>query len=162
MKRWRALHRVGMTLTALALCSCALARDPQPFSKTEWKVGRVSCPAGCGEPTLRFLRAQVGRSVHLSAAYLDAPFLEKCEGAIRWELRNNPVATVMGELNGGITRGAKQISPADLEISQRSEITNGVAMCSGRYGELAMARALLVTSDRIILLFEEHSLIELR
>ncbi|WLI90504.1 hypothetical protein Q4S45_05110 [Massilia sp. R2A-15] len=100
--------------------------------------------------------------MNLSATSLDAPFLDKCEGTVRWELRDHAVATVIGELNRGTAPGAKRISAADLGTAQPGEIGSGVAMCSGRYGELAMARAPLVATNRILLLFEESSLIELR
>lgn len=157
-----ALLPAGTALAALALCACALARAPQSFAKSEWKVARVSCPSGCGEATTRFLRAQVGRPVHISATSLEAPFLDKCDGAVRWELSDRPVAAVIDELNRGIAPGTKRIGAADLETAQSGVVGNGIATCRGRYGEMAMARAPLVAPDRIILLFEEHSLIELR
>lgn len=141
MKGLGAVHLVGITLAALTLCACALARAPQPFSKHDWKIARVSCPAGCAEATMRFLRAQVGHSVNLSATSLDAPFLDKCEGTVRWELRDSASAAVIEELNRGIAPGAKRLSVADLETVQPGPIGNGVAMCGGRYGELPMARA---------------------
>jgi len=41
-------------------------------------------------------------------------------------------------------------------------VTGAAALCAGRYGELIMARILVVTPQRIIILFEQQSLIELR
>lgn len=162
MRRRSAIHWVAVTLATFALGACAHAQPPHPFSKPVWKVARVSCPAGCAQTTLRFLRNQIGRSVQLSTTSLEAPFLDKCEGAVRWEVRDSALATVIDELNRGIAPDARRISPADLETSPKPQIGNGVAMCSGRFGDLTMARAPVIARDRIVLLFEEHSLIELR
>lgn len=163
MNRMKSTIPVIIVAAALASSSCAQVPAAAPFSKSDWKVTRVTCPAGCAEQTLRFLQSQMGRKVQLSATMLEAPFLDKCDGKVRWQLHDGSAATVVGEVNRGAAPEGRRVRSADLgDIAPEAIVTSGVALCDGRYGELPMARVLLLEPDRLVILFEQQSFIELR
>jgi len=151
-----------LAAATLASASCAQAPVASPFSKPDWTVAKVSCPAGCADQTLHFLQAQIGHKVQLSGSALEAPFLDQCDGKVRWQLHDGSPELVLAAVNKGAASARRPVRPADLALTPGAMVTGGAALCAGRYGELVMARVLVVTSQRVIILFEQQSLIELR
>ena len=52
--------------------------------------------------------------------------------------------------------------PADLKLEAAGSTTTAVALCHGGAGEATQARLLAIEPDRVLVLFEEQSVIELR
>lgn len=162
MKHMGVKISAALAAAALASISCAQAPAAAAFSKADWTVTKVSCPIGCPEPIRRFLQSQLGQKLHLSTTALDAPFLDKCDGEVRWQLHAAPLTTVVAAVNRGVAPGQQLVRAADLALAPDTLVTSGAALCAGRYGALTMARVLTVTADRVVFLFEQQSLIELR
>ena len=159
--------RLAWALTAaVAVQACAqqasapLAGAGAPLSKTTWTVARAGCPAGCSTPLQVVLTSLVGGPVQLSPTQLTASFIDPCEGQVHLELKPTPVADIVADVNKGRAPGRKQLAVADLGASGTP--LSGWALCRGAKGDLNLQRLLVVAPDRIVLLSQEQSLIELR
>jgi len=80
-----------LAAATFASASCAQAPVASPFSKPDWTVAKVSCPAGCADQTLHFLQSQIGHKVQLSGNALEAPFLDKCDGSCTTVRQHSPL-----------------------------------------------------------------------
>ena len=149
---------VAAVLVALATPACAQQVDADaPFAKSAWKVAKVGCPAGCSAATAAVLKGQVGQPVQLSATQLVAPFVDPCEGQVHVSLKTMPV---VADVNKGMAPGRKRLAAADLGVG--GSALSGWARCQGRAGDTNLQRLLVVAANRVVLLSEEQSLIELR
>jgi len=149
----------------LALCSLQACAQPpaQPlFAKSDWTVSAVSCPAGCSTLTRDFLQRQVGQHVTLDNGRFDAPFVDRCAGALRYVPRQQPVGQVLAELRRAAPPNAKPLTPASLGVAGDARLTTATALCSEAAGEMSYQRLLAIEPDRVLVLFEEQSVIELR
>ena len=134
----------------------------EPFSKVDWAVARAWCPIGCSEATATFLKEQVGRAVHLGAARLEAPFLDACEGSVRFGLRSQSPEALVEEVDAALAPRARRMAVSDLGVPASESVHSAWALCHGAAGETTFARLLVIAPDRVLLLFEEQSLVELR
>jgi hypothetical protein len=135
---------------------------PEPFAKPDWTVARAWCPIGCSEATTRLLKEQVGRQVHLGPARLEAPFLDACEGGVRFGMRTQSPAELVEEIDAALAPRSRRVAVADLGVPEAEPVHSAWALCHGAAGETTFARLLVVAPDRVLLLFEEQSLVELR
>ena len=154
--------RLAWALTAaVAVQACAQQASAQaPLAKTTWTVAKAGCPAGCSTPLQAVLTSLVGVPVQLSPTQLTASFVDPCEGQVHLDLKPTPVADIVAEVNKGRAPGRKQLAAADLGASGTP--LSGWALCRGAKGDLNLQRLLVVAPDRIVLLSQEQSLIELR
>jgi hypothetical protein len=132
------------------------------FSKAQWTVATTSCPVGCAEAMRDFLKAQTGRAVRLAPDRVDAPFLDACEGTLRWESSTSTFAELAGELAKANPSDQGVLKPADLGLPEGAPLHRAVAWCAAGGSDLPVARLLSVEPGRIVMLFEQQSLIELR
>ena len=153
---------VSVSLQACAQQAPAVAAAVPLFSKQHWKVTAGTCPIGCSDATRKFLSSQIGREVQLSSTQFAAPFDDPCEGALRYETRVVPASAVVADVNKGVAPAHRQMVPADLKLDAAGSITTAVALCHGGAGESTQARLLAIEPDRVLVLFEEQSVIELR
>ncbi len=155
------LRLAAALLAALAAHACAQQVDAAaPFAKAAWTVSKAWCPAGCSAATAGVLKAQVGQAVRLSTTQLVAPFVDACEGQVRVSLRTVPVDEIVADVNKGVAPGRKRLAAADLGVDGAA--LSGWALCHGAAGDMNLQRLLVVAPDRVVLLSEEQSLIELR
>jgi hypothetical protein len=139
-----------------------IAAVAEPFAKPDWTVARAWCPIGCSEATTTLLKDQVGRAVHLGAARLEAPFLDACEGSVRFGVRLQSPADLVAEVDAALAPRARRLAVADLGVAAAEIVHSAWALCHGATGETTFARLLVIAPDRVLLLFEEQSLVELR
>lgn len=159
-------------LVAAATQACAqpAAGDVPPsavparalFSKAHWQVATAGCPIGCSDATRAFLQSQVGRDVQLSTTQFAAAFDDPCEGTLHYDVRSVPATAVVAEVNKGVAPAHRKMVPADLKLDPNRSTTMAIALCHGAAGDMTQARLLSVEADRILVLFEEQSIIELR
>ena len=132
------------------------------FAKPDWLVARAWCPIGCSEATQSLLKAQVGAVVHLSDHRLQAPFVDACAGSVRFKGQAVAAGAVAAEINRTLAAGVRHLAASDLGLPEAAPVTTAWALCHGAAGETNFVRLPVVAPDRVILLFEEQSLIELR
>ncbi|MFG6485504.1 hypothetical protein ACG04R_02400 [Roseateles sp. BYS78W] len=152
-----------VTLLALATLQACAQPPTQPlFAKTDWTVSAVSCPAGCSALTRDFLQKQLGQHITLDDNHFDAPFVDRCAGSLRYLPRQQPVADVLAELRRAAPPNAKPLTPASLGVAGDARLTTATALCREAAGEMSYQRLLAIEPGRVLVLFEEQSVIELR
>jgi hypothetical protein len=155
------VRRVGALLFALCAQACAQQDGPTPsVVKPSWVVARAWCPAGCSAATEGVLKAQVGQPVQLSATTLVAPFVDPCEGQVHLALKSVAPAAIVADVNKGVAPGHRRLAASDLGVA--GDAVSGWALCKGAAVDVNLQRLLVVAPDRVLLLSEEQSLIELR
>ena len=132
------------------------------FAKPTWTVASTSCPVGCADAMRDFLKAQTGRSVRLAPDRVEAPFLDACDGTLRWVASTSTLAELAGELARTLPQAAPTLKAADLGVPEGATLRRAVAWCASGGFDLPVARLLSIEPDRIVMLFEQQSLIELR
>ena len=168
----RPLHAgVFVGILALLAAGAAPARDKaatEPavaaplFAKTTWMVASTSCPVGCADAMRDFLKAQTGRSVRLASDRIDAPFLDSCDGTLRWVASTSTFPELARELSKTNPLDNGVLKAADLGLPDGATLHRAVAWCASGGFDLPVARLLSIEPDRIVMLFEQQSLIELR
>jgi hypothetical protein len=164
------MRRATVLALALAAQACAqgpgasaaVSAAPALFAKAQWTVARGWCPVGCSPATLAFVQGQAGQAVKLAATRMEAPFLDPCEGTVRFDDKPQTGAQVVAVVNQGLAPGHRRLAPADIGLSEQGTTRTAVALCRGPAGEMSMARLLSVEPDRVLVLFEEQSVLELR
>jgi hypothetical protein len=158
-------------LLALLAAGAAPARDkaatespvaPPTFAKATWQVASTSCPIGCADAMRDFLKAQTGRSVRLAPDRIDAPFLDSCSGTLRWVATTSTFPELASELSKANPLDNGVLKAADLGLPEGATLHRAVAWCAAGGFDLPVARLLSIEPDRIVMLFEQQSLIELR
>jgi hypothetical protein len=132
------------------------------FAKSQWTVAATSCPVGCADAMRDFLKAQTGRGVRLAADRVEAPFFDTCDGSIRWVPSTSTFAELAGELAKSHPLDNGVLRAADLGLPEGATLHRAVAYCVAGGYDLPLARLLSIENDRIVILFEQQSLIELR
>lgn len=161
--RWALALCVVVTMQACAQQGASAPTSaPALFSKQHWTIASATCPIGCSEQTRAFLKGQVGGSVELGTTLLAVPFDDRCEGSLRYVTRTMPTAALVAEVNQGVPPSHRQMTPADLKLDPQGTATTAVALCRRGSGETTQQRLLSVEPDRVLVLFEEQSVIELR
>jgi hypothetical protein len=148
--------------TALDKAATASAVAAPPFAKATWQVASTSCPVGCAEAMRDFLKAQTGRAVRLAADRIDAPFLDTCDGTLRWVASTSTFPELASELSKSNPLDNGVLKAADLGLPEGATLHRAVAYCAAGGFDLPVARLLSIEPDRIVVLFEQQSLIELR
>lgn len=150
--------------TAFHMAAClAYASDGSSspkFSKHDWKIANAYCPVGCSKKIRSFLKGYIGEMVEVSASKLNAPFLDECDGEVHIALKTTSAQTVIDEINKGM-EPTRKITLKNLKI-RSGPVVSGIAYCNSDDLNLPFARLLSIETDRILVLFEEHSIIELR
>ena len=171
---WASKRRLAGALggaLALLAVAAAPARDkaatdpgvaPPLFAKSQWTVASTSCPVGCADAMRDFLKAQTGRSVRLAPDHVDAPFLDNCDGTLRWVPSTTTFAELASELAKAHPLDEGVLKAADLGLPEGATLHRAVAYCVAGGYDLPVARLLSIENDRILILFEQQSLIELR
>ncbi len=169
---FRACRRARLLAAPLALLAVgAAARDkaaPEAggaaplFAKPAWTVASTSCPVGCADAMRDFLKAQTGRSVRLDAEHIDAPFLDTCNGTLRWVASTSTFRELASELAKTNPLDNGVLKAADLGLPEGATLHRAVAYCAAGGFDIPVARLLSIEPDRIVVLFEQQSLIELR
>ena len=158
-------------MLAILVAGPAAARDkatPEPaaaaplFAKSAWTVASTSCPIGCADAMRDFLKAQTGRPVRLSPDRVDAPFLDACDGILRWVASTSTVPELASELARTHPLDTGTLKATDLGVPAGATLHRAVAYCAAGGSDLPVARLLSIEPDRILILFEQQSLIELR
>ena len=149
---------LGLT-SALALAQTGAA-EPRSLSKEDWVVHQISCPFGCSAYTRNFLAKQVGRAVHLSAQRVEVPFDDSCNGTPIYSWYEQSTPDLLQELKLGHGPG-RRVSAKSLKLGDKP-VTGARVFCEEASGKNLIARLLTVEPTRILILFEEQSLIELR
>lgn len=154
------MHRGRLGAVRLA------GRRPTPaqplFAKPDWTVSAVSCPEGCSAPTRDFLQQQLGRHVTLDDSHFDAPFVDRCAGSLRYLPRQQSVADVLAELHRAAPPNAQPPTPASLGVAGGARLTTAAALCREAAGEMSYQHLLAIEPGRVLVLFAEQSVIELR
>ncbi len=154
MKRWILFCMLGLFAT-LSFAQTGIRLPAQ----TIWRVASTNCALGCSAQMRSFLKQYLGQSVELSAERLSAPFLDSCEGRVRVELIQQNVASLLNELNQSHGK-KKKFSAKELHITT-PEVISGTIFCIMNGQSFPIVRLPVVAEKRILILFEEQSLIEL-
>jgi len=158
-------------ILALLVAGAAPARDKAAaeapmaaplFAKPGWTVASTSCPVGCADAMRDFLKAQTGRSVRLASDRIDAPFLDSCDGTLRWVASTSTFPELASELSKTNPLDNGVLKAADLGLPEGATLHRAVAYCAAGGFDVPVARLLSIEPDRIVVLFEQQSLIELR
>jgi len=156
------LSCIAALLALAALQACAQPAVQPLFAKIDWTVSAVSCPAGCSASVMNFLQKQLGQHVTLDDHRFEAPFVDRCAGQLRYLPRPQPVGEVLAELRRTAPRNAKPLTPASLGATGDARLTTATALCREAAGEMSYQRLLAIEPARVLVLFEEQSVIELR
>jgi hypothetical protein len=166
------LPTVAVALAAILTTPCASARDKAAadaagtqaplFAKAQWTVAATSCPLGCADAMRDFLRAQTGRAVRLAADRVDAPFLDACSGNVHWIASTDTLADLADELSRAHPPAPRPFTAAELGLRDGAPLRRAVAYCAADGADVPFARLLSIEPDRILILFEQQSVIELR
>ncbi|MBM7131845.1 hypothetical protein [Dyella mobilis] len=152
-----------MFTVALAASCSALAQNAAPtgaFAKTRWVVADGYCPVGCAALVSDFIKAQVGTAVTLSNNQFSAPFLDPCSGTVHFQYATLETRQLASELSQGLS-GKKQFTAENMRLASPRVLT-ALALCNSDGSDSTMARILSIEPDRIRVLFEGWSIIELR
>jgi hypothetical protein len=157
-------------LAAVAVQACAnpgageagQAPAIEAFAKSDWIVAKAWCPIGCSESTRNLLMAQVGGVVHLSASRLDASFIDACEGSVHYSGRTVAPSAIVAEFNKGLAPAQRRLATSDLGLADATSVSSAWALCHRAAGDMNFAHLLVIAPDRVVVQFEEQSLIELR
>ena len=148
---------------ALGVAACA-AGPGQPvaasLAKSEWVVARGFCPAGCPGEILSFLDGFRGAPVEIGPDRFTAPFVDRCEGQVSLELGPRPTADLIQSLAEAWGPGPP-VTAQSLGLA-RDTVTGGVVNCTHEGLTWPIVRILTAEPDRMLLLFEERSIVELR
>jgi hypothetical protein len=173
-RRTPAPRVLAAVLVALAACAGtpAHARDKATadmtgataplFAKAQWTVASTSCPLGCADAMRDFLRAQTGRSVRLAGDRVEAPFLDACAGNVHWIASTDTLAELGDELAKAHPPAPRPFTAAELGVRDGAALRRAVAYCAADGADVPFARLLSIEPDRILILFEQQSVIELR
>ena len=146
----------------LAIVACT-AGPGQPvtasLSKSNWVVARGFCPVGCPDEVLSFLDGYRGAPVEIGPDRFTAPFVDACEGRVSLELGPRPTADVIQSLAAGWPPG-QPVTPQSLGLSSET-VTGGVVNCTHEGLTWPIVRILAAEPGRMLLLFEERSIVEL-
>jgi hypothetical protein len=153
---------VRRALAAALLIGCGAGEsDASPLVKSEWTVARAACPIGCSDAVIEFITQLAGEPVEISPTTFNAPFLDPCEGTVGIDFQRRPVSALLDEVNGARPPGGRSVDAVSLGLSG-DLVTSGVVYCTAGGDRLPVARLLSVETGRILVLFEETSVIELR
>jgi hypothetical protein len=152
-----------MGAAALLAIACA-GTDGEPstaaLSKSHWTVARSWCPASCPPEILEFLEGFRGATVELAQDRVKVPFIDECEGHVSLVLQRTKVAAIVRALNEA--RRPDQPVTAQLIGLAGDTVTSGIANCAHDGLTWPLVRILAAEPDRVLLLFEDQSLVELR
>ncbi|WKB53847.1 hypothetical protein [Eleftheria terrae] len=159
-----AQHQHGMKVASHS-DSAPVPEDRQApdavFSKTAWRIEAVSCPAGCSEETRRFLDGLKGKEVALGEQTFSAPFADSCDGQLSVRLQSLPAKDVAQRVNLGLPPRKAKLTPRQLGLRQ-DPVKTGSVNCTSDKLESPLATLLSVEPGRVLVLFEQQSVIELR
>lgn len=130
------------------------------LSKQHWKIEKVYCPVGCAPGIKSFLESQVGAAVEFSSSQFSAPFIDHCDGEIRVLFSQATAQEVVAEINKGLAPN-RQMTVESLQVGT-GPVTSAIVYCKNGELDLPIARIPIVESARILVLFEEQSIVELR
>lgn len=154
--------RILLCAALLAMSCCGVAQDASsasPFSKTQWVVSGGYCPVGCSSAVAAFIKSQVGTKVVLSSSQLSASFLDKCDGSVHYKYEVMDADRLASDLSQGQVE-TKRFTRANMQIDS-PRVTTAMAFCHSDGSDSTMARILSIEPDRVRILFEEQSIIEL-
>lgn len=130
------------------------------LTKEHWNVARTYCPVGCSKQLQKFLNNQVGKPVDISDTQFSAPFLDTCDGRVGMVFNTSNADSVLLDINKGMSP-KNVISANDLNLD-RGPINTAIVYCDTGDLNLPIATLISVESNRILVLFEQQSIIELR
>ncbi len=81
-------------------------------------------------------------------------------GAGHLALKSVPPAEIVADVDKGVAPGHRRLAASDLGL--QGNALSGWALCKGAAGDINLQWLLVVAPDRVLLLSEEQSLIELR
>ncbi len=157
----------------LSLCIGLLAASHSPsamadrspeelgFPRENWTVSAWYCPLHCPEGIKAYLQARVGSKATLSNTKIDIPFLDHCDGETRVEFSWTSAGELARELERGRPPG-QGLTARDIRLPDDQALLRADAYCLSGGTKLPFARFLSVEADRLQLLFEEQSILELR
>lgn len=92
--------------------------------------------------------------------HVSASFLDKCDGNVHYTYEVMDADRLASQLSQGQSE-AKRFTKKNMRI-ESPKVTTAVAFCNSGGSDSTMARILSIEPDRIRILFEEQSVIELR
>ncbi len=132
------------------------------FSKENWEVKSYKCLIGCSNRLGDFLKEQIGGNVSLSESHLVASFTDRCMGRVVFRKKSIPVTLLVKQLKEGVhPRSRRKITRNALGLFDNS-VDGGLFFCEFNGVESVFLQVLSIENGRILLLFEQLSLIELR
>lgn len=161
MRRSQMLQYVIVALLIVLGTGLAIASGASSFPKRQWHVAKVFCPIGCPHDVISFLNQYRGKAVEISPSRFKAPFTDTCDGEVHIDITETSASEVVKELNEGVKPSRRRFSTNNLKISS-GPMRSAVVYCKDAGVDLPMARLVSIAEDRILVLFEEQSIIELR
>lgn len=153
--------RLLLTVLLVSACRAEPGLPSDHAASARWTVAGLHCPLGCSPEIRAFLQSQVGQTVLLGEHRFEVPFMDRCEGEVRVDRRERPTVAMLRELRDGAAPG-RTLDAKSLQLSAPT-VSSAVVFCrTGSGPELPLARLPLVEPGRILLQFEEQSLLELR
>lgn len=168
MRYFPTLFTALVALVCSTGCSAAHG-DPAAFSLQELTFTQILCPTNCGKGIKSFLQPLIGQKVQLgpnqfSGALVDKLF-DPCDGTVEIKLKPQSRQQQIDELKKMIAPHHK-FDAASLRLP--TQIVSALAVCNSKAdgkpgsGVNNMARIISIEDGRVLVLFEELTVLELR
>lgn len=131
------------------------------FSKQEWRVTKVYCPVGCSNDLMAFLKSYQGKTVQLSPVIYEAPYADPCDGEVHMKFEKKGAKSVIEDLNRGVEPRRRKMSVTNLKLPT-GVVTGATIFCKTADYDLPVGRLLSIEPEKVLVLFEGPSIIELR
>jgi hypothetical protein len=154
------LHFASACLLVTSANGFAAPLTQANFSLQEWKISKIHCP-GCDKQVTAALQSQIGKLVKLGPSEFSGQFIDTCDGPTEVVLKNQARQEKLDEIKEAMGPEVK-FNPSSLQLP--AEVVSASVFCQGTNGVIggAGARILSIEDKRLLILFGEQAILELR
>lgn len=156
----RSIGIFSLWVTAAA-AAWAAPISPGGFHNQEWKLSKILCPATCTGETKAFFQPYLGSTVSLGPNQFSGKLFDDCTGSVTVELAQQSRQQQIAELRQTLPPKRK-FFPTILRLPERPMGAWVYCRDEAKKGRNTLARILSIEQDRVLVLFENHTVLELR
>ncbi len=149
------------SLWLMAALAWAAPITPAEFHNQEWKLSKILCPATCTRETKAFFQPYLGSTVSLGPNQLSGKLFDDCAGSVTVELAQQSRQQQIAELKQTL-RPKRKFSPAILRLPEQPIGAWVYCRAEATQDRNTLARILSIEQNRVLVLFENHTVLELR
>ena len=159
------IYRNFLRLLMLAMLSGnVMAGNPiktEEFALQEWQIGKISCPVGCDHDLKLALQSFVGSKVQIGPNQFSGAMFEACDGPTEVTLKQQSKQEMLNELKQ-VLLGETKFNANNLQLPP--QVVSAMVYCQGTNGVVggSGARIVSIEEKRVLILFAEQALLELR